>query len=101
MKQSKRPELAQRPPDGGVPLAIHLLTLILLTVLVYWNSLNGDFVFDDSQIVLQNPLLLNVRSLSDVLNVGLGWRQLLFFTYGLNYYWSGLVPYGYHVFNLV
>jgi len=81
--------------------AVPLLALIALTVAVYANSLNGDFVFDDQQIVLQNPQLLNIHTLGDVVAVGAGWRQLLFATYGLNYYWSGVSAQGYHIFNLV
>src|SRR3989441_7092360 len=75
-------------------------TLILLTLLAYWNSLGNDFVFDD-QVLTQNPNLLKIHTLSDAAGVGRGWRPLLFFTYGLNYYWSGLNPYSYHAVNLL
>ena len=75
-------------------------SLILLTVFVYWNSLGNDFVFDD-QVLTENPNLLKIHTLSDAAGVGLGWRPLLFFTYGLNYYWSGLNPYSYHAVNLL
>jgi len=75
-------------------------SLILLTVFVYWNSLGNDFVFDD-QVLTENPNLLKIHTLSDAAGVGLGWRPLLFFTYGLNYYWSGLNPYNYHAVNLL
>ena len=75
-------------------------SLILLTVFVYWNSLGNDFVFDD-QVLTENPNLLKIHTLSDAAGVGLGWRPLLFFTYGLNYYWFGLNPYSYHAVNLL
>src|SRR5690242_19219957 len=75
--------------------------LLLLTILVYWNSLSGEFVFDDQQIVLQNPIMLNIHTLGDVTKLGMGWRQLLQFTYGLNYYWSGVQTTSYHVVNLL
>ena len=75
-------------------------TLILLTLLAYWNSLGNDFVFDD-QVLTQNPNLLKIHKLSDAANTGMGWRPLLFFTYGLNYYWFGLTPYSYHLVNLL
>jgi protein O-mannosyl-transferase len=79
----------------------HVLILIAITVLTYANSLQGKFVFDDQQIVLQNPALMNIHSLNDAVVLGAGWRQLLFFTYGLNYYIAGLDTFGYHVLNLV
>src|SRR5438552_8699080 len=75
-------------------------SLILLAVFVYWNSLGNDFVFDD-QVLTENPNLLKIHTLSDAAGVGLGWRPLLFFTYGLNYYWFGLTPYSYHLVNLL
>jgi len=97
----RKPAPNSRPSLSDVQItSLACSFLILLTVVVYWTSLSGEFVFDDQQIVLQNPALLNIHTLSDVGRVALGWRQLLFFTYGLNYYWSGLKPFGYHVFNL-
>jgi protein O-mannosyl-transferase len=99
-KKSARPAAtprSDRVSSNGIALSI----LIVLTIVVYWNSLDGDFVFDDQQIVMQNPLLLNIHTLSDVVRVALGWRQLLFFSYGLNFYWSGLHTFGYHAINLL
>jgi protein O-mannosyl-transferase len=100
MKQRKRLEPANFV-SARASIALHIVVLAFVTIFVYWGSLNGEFVFDDTQIVLQNPVLLNIHSLSDVVKLGFSWRQLLFFTYGFNYYWNGLSPYGYHVFNLV
>ena len=100
MKQTKKPEPANFV-SARIWIALCLTALAFVTTFVYWSSLRGDFLFDDTQIVHQNPVLLNIHSLSDVVKLGFAWRQLLFFTYGLNYYWNGLSPYGYHVFNLV
>src|SRR5215467_11152476 len=80
---------------------IHVVVLVIVTVVVYANSLHGKFVFDDQQIVLQNPRLMNIHNLNDAVAIGAGWRQLLFLTYGLNYYWSGLDTFSYHVINVV
>ena len=96
-KKSTQPAAAPRP---GVSMRFHFAALAILTLVVYWNSLDGGFVFDDEQIVMQNPALLNIHSFSDVLSFGIGWRQLLFFTYGLNYYLGGLNAHGYHVVNI-
>ena len=52
---------------------MHILVLVILTVIVYANSLQGKFVFDDQQIVLQNPRLMNVHTLSDAFD---NWRRL-------------------------
>lgn len=82
-------------------VAAHVVILIAITVLTYANSLQGKFVFDDQQIVLQNPALMNIHSLNDAVVLGAGWRQVLFFTYGLNYYISGLDTFSYHVLNVL
>src|SRR5215467_12223657 len=80
---------------------VHLVLLAVVTMAVYANSLHGKFVFDDQQIVLQNPRLMNIHTLNDAVAIGAGWRQLLFLTYGLNYYWGGLDTFSYHVVNVV
>src|SRR5262249_1322652 len=79
----------------------HAIALVIITTAAYANSLGGRFVFDDQQIVLQNPRLMNVHSLADAFAIGSGWRQLLFFSYGLNYYLSGLDTFSYHVINVI
>jgi tetratricopeptide (TPR) repeat protein len=71
--------------------------------LTYANSLNGKLVFDDLSIITQNSTLMNVKTLGDAIftAAGGGWRQLLFATYALNYYWSGLDTFSYHVVNVL
>src|SRR6266566_3220090 len=76
------------------------ILLPALAVIAYASSLHGKFVFDDQQIVMQNPQLMNVKTVGDAISLGAGWRQLLFFTYGLNYYASGLDTFSYHVVNV-
>jgi tetratricopeptide (TPR) repeat protein len=81
--------------------AAHILVLVGVTIVAYANSLNGKFVFDDQQIVLQNAQLMHIHTLRDAFAIGAGFRQLLFFTYGLNYYFSGLDTFSYHLVNIV
>ncbi|PYR85110.1 MAG: hypothetical protein DMG19_15540 [Acidobacteria bacterium] len=100
MTKKKRRQGTDSQPSFTAPSILMLGSLTLLTVFVYWNSLGNDFVFDD-QVLTENPNLLKIHTLSDAAGVGLGWRPLLFFTYGLNYYWSGLNPYSYHAVNLL
>lgn len=71
-----------------------------ITAICYLNSLHGQFVFDDQVIVFQ-PEVMNVRSLGDVASISVAWRRFLFFTYALNYYWSGLNTFSYHLVNLI
>jgi tetratricopeptide (TPR) repeat protein len=104
-----RAKTPKNQPKPGPPaptafdnkILVHVLVLITITVIVYMNSLHGDFVFDDQQIVLQNPRLMNVHTLTEAFAIGVGWRQLLFLTYGLNFYLSGLDTFSYHVVNVL
>ncbi len=75
--------------------------LIALVFLTYSNSLRGEFVFDDRQIIEQNSPLINIETLDDALAMGSGWRRLTAVTYGLNFYWGQLDPYGYHLVNVL
>src|SRR5689334_14556875 len=98
MSSRKKPPTAEWIPAHWMCLGI----LTVLTVVTYANSLHGKFVFDDLSVILQNAALMNVKTLRDAVSpvLGGGWRQLLFATYALNYYWSGLDTFSYHVVNV-
>jgi tetratricopeptide (TPR) repeat protein len=85
-----------------------LALLVLLTTIVYANSLDNPFVIDDQHIVVRN-FLLREWALWDILKshlfAPLGvetqyYRPLTLLTFAINYGFSGLNPAGYHVFNL-
>jgi tetratricopeptide (TPR) repeat protein len=78
---------------------VSLCALAALTALAYANSLQGKFVFDDLVVVLQEPKLMNVKTIGDVFAVT-GGRWLLIITYALNYYWSGVDTFSYHLVNV-
>ena len=84
-----------------------LLFLVLGVALIYSNSLDGSFHFDDLQIKVRPNLHitnLDVRSLKATLY----WtplqkriyRPLPCLTLGLNYYFGNENPFGYHVVNI-
>jgi tetratricopeptide (TPR) repeat protein len=107
MASRKKAPAGSRTADAGwIPSHIFSFCLLTaLTALIYANSLPGKFVFDDLQIIQQNSALMNVKTMGDAVSLALsggggGWRQLLFLTYALNYYWGGLNPFGYHVVNV-
>src|SRR5690242_8635212 len=102
-KKASETAKSQATPEWIPPQWVCLSVLAVLTFFVYANSLHGQFVFDDLSIVLQNSTLMNVKTLGDAISpaMGGGWRQLLFITYALNYYWGGLNTFGYHLFNVI
>jgi len=77
-----------------------LFFLVVITAVCYINSLHGDFVFDDMVLVF-SPAMLNIHALHDIAAYADGPRMILFLTYGLNHYFGGLNPFGYHLVNVV
>ncbi len=93
-------EVVSSRPRVLLSRGLAFLLLPGLVLVAYANSLNGEFVFDDRVVVVENTQLINVRSLDDALAVGSGWRRLTEMTYGLNFYWGQLDPFGYHLVNV-
>lgn len=73
--------------------------LAVLCLVAYWNTLHGEFQFDDERLILLN------YSLQDLTH----WRRILLFepfrpvlllTFALNYEIGGRDPFSYHVGNV-
>ena len=86
------------------------LLLVLLTVMVYANSVDNGFHFDDHHSVERNPA---IRSLSQIPGYFLDagdfsadpdvsmYRPTLLISYAINYAVGGGDPIGYHVVNVL
>lgn len=72
--------------------------LIFFTVLVYLNSMHGEFHFDDKQHILENESIRSLSNWKSVLKAE--YRGILWFTFLLNYLVSGYETFGWHVVNL-
>lgn len=76
--------------------------LVLLTLvggIVYWNGLNGGFIFDDFPNLVDDPdwrlTSLDTTSVVQVMGNGVTGdvgRPLALLSFGLNYYFTGLAP---------
>lgn len=78
---------------------IAIILIILAGVVVYFNSFNTAFIFDDYPNIVEN---LRIRDLS---NINSWWsfnprRPIGFFTFALNYHYNGLNVWGYHLLNI-
>lgn len=69
--------------------------LILAGLAVYANSLDGVFLFDDTEQIVEN---FSIRQWWPPGRPGP--RFLLYTSLAVNYAWGGLDPAGYHVFNI-
>ncbi|NQT90058.1 MAG: tetratricopeptide repeat protein [Candidatus Omnitrophica bacterium] len=96
-------------------LPLHIILIILIGLVVYANSLNNGFVWDDYSLVVDNAYIRDVSSLPKAFTecIGAGYRRsypgqawafyrpLQTSTYMLNYYISGLKPFTYHLTNIL
>lgn len=76
------------------------LCLCLLGLLIYSNTFNATFHFDDEQNIINNPAIRNLWNLKAIW----GFAPTRFFTYlslAFNYRLHQLSLSGYHIFNMV
>ncbi len=96
-------------PKLSSPIVLSAV-LTVATVLVYANSINNGFVWDDSSIILNNPANKDMSALTGLFlapdttysdEQTPYYRPLNRLTYMLDYQLYGLNPLGYHMENLI
>jgi len=83
------------------------LFLSILLIIIYGNSLNGAWIFDDEpSIVLNKYVHLKTLAWEDLNKTFYGIHQksisrpVAYLTFGLNYYFGQLDTFGYHIVNI-
>lgn len=71
-----------------------IVLLLIGVVLIYLNSLNGDFVSDDYATIPQNPDILNFKVMTK------GFNSMSMSNYFLALFFGTENPFPYHLFNL-
>ncbi len=74
------------------------MVVVSATVAAYAGSFAGVFVFDDQMAIVGNARLHRLWPPQAV--VGTSLRPLLVYSLALNWAWSGLAPWSYHLVNL-
>lgn len=89
------------PPRGRrLPAGLLLAVPLVLAVLAYARVLDGEFVFDDTAAIVENPATKDLgRLLDGIVFLGPG-RPVTDLTFALNYAFGGLEPWNFHVTNL-
>jgi hypothetical protein len=84
------------------------ISLFVLILIIYGNSLNGAWQFDDFENIVSNPNIhMKSLSWSEIKNVFFAKPQLILgrsvakFSFALNYYVGGLNVFGYHLVNIL
>jgi len=84
--------------------------LVLALLLTYWNSLSGDFLYDDEFLIQKNQVVQNISLLPKAFitssTYGSGgtdsfYRPIQILSYGLIHHLFGLNPIAFHAFNLL
>lgn len=82
--------------------------IIILSCLIYNNSVRGRFILDDRVLIEDNGIVSSLSAPFDILRKGLirtphseagTFRPLVMFSYALDYRFWGLDPRGYHITN--
>lgn len=85
------------------------IVIAAVTFLVFANSLENQFVFDDESVVVNN---LSIQSLSNIPKfftaeegfhkvIGKYYRPVVSSSYAIDYHYWGLDPYGFHLTNII
>jgi len=102
---------AQRVEGGGFPAQRRrppasvwaFLLLVVVTVAVYANSLQNEFLFDDLQTIVEQKRAGGEGELAQLMSLvrsGVAYRPIRSASYAFDYAISGLDPWGYHLSNI-
>jgi len=74
----------------------NLILIVVLGIIIYSNTLNSPFIWDDDKLILNNAAIRNLSNFTDFS----GTRYLTYLSFALNYRLNGYDVTGYHVFNI-
>ena len=77
------------------------LGLILLGLLIYAQTFQFTFVFDDHIFIVTNPFIKNLNNFHLMWHAFPMTRFVGMASFALNYYFNQLDPRGYHIFNFI
>ncbi len=85
------------------------LIIAILNVVIFYNSLYNDFVFDDESVIQQNQGITSLSNIPKFFTgeegfhkvIGNYYRPVVFTTYAIDYSIWKLNPFGYHLTNLL
>lgn len=88
---------------------IPLILIVFLGILSYSNIFKNEFVFDDTEIIVNNQSIHDISNIKFVLttnywheqaNAGL-YRPVVFLSFAVDYFFWADNPMGYHFFNIL
>jgi len=101
--KTKGPSSSNEPTPYPISSLLVFLGLALLVGIVYANALDNGFIFDDYDLVANNPQIRSIEKIPEILGIGespMRYRPVRFVSYALDSFLFGLKPWGYHLSNL-
>ena len=91
-----------------INLLTRILFIIILAAILYANTLNNGFVYDDDYTVVNNVFISDFHNLTELLQKNyfpssgeITYRPVVTLTYFIDYALYGLKPWGYHLTNVL
>lgn len=84
---------------------IAIFTILTWTTLIYINTFDNSFHYDDERVILYNQSLKNISNFTNIFSpqsyMGMGNRPISDLTLALNYHFNEFNVFGYHLVNLL
>jgi len=77
-----------------------ILIIVVWGTIIYSNSFDSPFQFDDRSFILQNPAIKHLSDIKSIISYK-PQRWVAYFTFALDYALSGNKVFSYHLFNLI
>lgn len=89
---------------------LSICVILVLSLMVYANTLRMDFVYDDLLQIKELPLIRDIRNIPQMFTVEMWqilggespyYRPLFFISFALDYFFWKENPFGYHLTNII
>jgi len=77
------------------------MVLVLLGLIIYYQTFRFGFVFDDWGFIVKNPFIRSFDHLHYIWKDYPLTRCIGFYSFGFNYFINQMHPQGYHIFNFI
>ena len=77
-----------------------IIIIVIAALIIYSNTYNSPFVFDDNHTITDNPQIKDLSNFSSPKQF-LKPRSFVLFTFALNYQFNELNVFGYHLINIL
>ena len=88
-----------KKPQKQLSGFVALIIILLPGILIYSNTFSNSFHLDDYWAIVTNQVIRDISDLPAIWKAGLN-RPVAFITYALNYNWTGLNVWSWHLVNI-